>query len=483
MVYVLFHKDKKVLSAEFEAENNIFLSIIQIYNKSHIPAGLTTMPGKNLTKALNLWWQSRLIPKNRRDLNNNIDITEYFKNSNGFNLSDHYWIKSEKSDMTWAKGNYFNNKFNEDIGEYLINENLRGLKNMKSNSPDLFSNGEQDKRWVIIKNERLLLKYGKPPYYEQPFNEMLASEICRRLKISHAKYNFVVKKKDNPIIYSSCPCFIDGNTEFVPAGLVQYAEEKEKYVSEYQHLLNCCKKLGMKNISEIESKFAEMNVLDYITANIDRHYGNFGFIRDADTLEWKGVAPIFDTGNSMFYEYPTSDLRRSSSLMENVISKNFSQTQKKQIIKFANQEAYLNLDFSKLNGIGEYYKNIIGINPKVDKERAELLSKMLIQRIENVQNLILYNNDITKRFLIGISQNDSDIPFVKKIKNQIELSTAKENKIIESYLINLKASSSAEFEDKIKKDVKDILEKNKKKINKGEKSISQSDNPGYLDRP
>ena len=37
-----------------------------------------------------------------------------------------------------------------------------------------------------------------------------------------------------------------------------------------------------------------MLAADYILANTDRHLGNFGFLRDSETLEWKGLAPIYD---------------------------------------------------------------------------------------------------------------------------------------------------------------------------------------------
>lgn len=31
-------------------------------------------------------------------------------------------------------------------------------------------------------------------------------------------------------------------------------------------------------------------------ANKDRHLGNFGVIRNLDTLKWESVCPVFDTG-------------------------------------------------------------------------------------------------------------------------------------------------------------------------------------------
>lgn len=199
-----------------------------------------------------------------------------------------------------------------------------------------------------------------------------------------------------------------------------------------------------------------MNIVDYITANTDRHYGNFGFIRNVNTLEWEGFAPIFDTGNAMFYDFPTSDLRKSTALMENVISKNFAQTQKKQIIKFATKEAYLNVDYSKLKGIDNFYRFILQKNPKVDNERASLLSKLLLERIENIQRLILFNNNVTKKFLSNINKNTEVIPFINKIaleKKKIEIKSKKDNLIINNYLKNLNPASPSELEILIKKDV------------------------------
>ena len=43
-----------------------------------------------------------------------------------------------------------------------------------------------------------------------------------------------------------------------------------------------------------------MLVLDYIIANTDRHWNNFGVIRNADTRCYIDIAPIYDSGTSMW---------------------------------------------------------------------------------------------------------------------------------------------------------------------------------------
>ena len=48
---------------------------------------------------------------------------------------------------------------------------------------------------------------------------------------------------------------------------------------------------------------------DYIIANEDRHFNNFGVIRNAETLEWLGFAPIYDSGSSLGYDKMPAQMR------------------------------------------------------------------------------------------------------------------------------------------------------------------------------
>jgi hypothetical protein len=47
-----------------------------------------------------------------------------------------------------------------------------------------------------------------------------------------------------------------------------------------------------------------MIMIDFITTNADRHWDNFGILRDPDTLKFVSMAPIYDNGNSMFFDIP-----------------------------------------------------------------------------------------------------------------------------------------------------------------------------------
>ena len=52
-----------------------------------------------------------------------------------------------------------------------------------------------------------------------------------------------------------------------------------------------------------------MIVLDYVIANEDRHFNNFGVLRNAETLEWLGFAPIYDSGSSLGYDKMPAQMR------------------------------------------------------------------------------------------------------------------------------------------------------------------------------
>jgi hypothetical protein len=77
-------------------------------------------------------------------------------------------------------------------------------------------------------------------------------------------------------------------------------------LSLYQHYLSCCETLGIPNV---QVAVDQMLSLDFMVVNEDRHQNNFGVIRDANTLEWIGAAPIFDSGTSMWYDKPLSMIR------------------------------------------------------------------------------------------------------------------------------------------------------------------------------
>lgn len=65
---------------------------------------------------------------------------------------------------------------------------------------------------------------------------------------------------------------------------------------------------------------------DFILSNTDRHLNNIGVIRDSESRAFIGMAPIYDTGNSMFWNISSRLDRRE--LMEQPV-KGFAKKQEK----------------------------------------------------------------------------------------------------------------------------------------------------------
>ena len=244
-------------------------------------------------------------------------------------------------------------------------------------SPDNTSDGYLKKRWKIIDGKRCLLKAGSQPFMQQPFNEVIASSIAARLGIAHVPYRLVW---DEWIPYSVCEDFVTPDTELISAWRVMQTQKKDNSTSVYQHYINCCETLGVPGIPDALDR---MIVLDYIIANEDRHQNNFGLIRNADTLEWLGPAPIFDSGSSLGYDKLPGQIA-SGRFTE---CKPFKKSHEEQLLLVRSLDW---LDFTQLEGLGEEMRSLFaGAGEFVDEARQEAIISSTEKRIDAVRALSL----------------------------------------------------------------------------------------------
>ena len=153
------------------------------------------------------------------------------------------------------------------------------------------------KAWIIDGGTRYLLKGGYKNETLQPFNEVLASEICKRLGFNHLKYTLDTYKD---MAISKCPCFINKDTELITSYQIRNIMKRHDDINAYEDYIKVLEKHGIKDARE---KLENMYILDFLIMNEDRHLNNFGIIRDVNTLKWLDVAPIFDNGQSLNTEY------------------------------------------------------------------------------------------------------------------------------------------------------------------------------------
>nr|WP_240472953.1 HipA domain-containing protein [Paenibacillus sanguinis] len=377
--YTLMHKNEPVAEIELDEATVSISAIGQVFAAQHVPVGIPVKKGKIDRAALNEWWRGRAIPASRDGIQEallelNLSATQkLLDKSYGLSLSDQYWIRPSASHLEWSAINFFHNPFSEDVGNVLFGQGSSDVMSLMS--PDNTSDGWLKKKWAIMDGKRCLVKGGSGATRQEPYNEVIASKIMERLGIPHVPYT-LMEQEDYP--YSVCENFITPQTELITAWYVMQTRQKPNHVSVYQHYVNCCEALGITGIVEA---LDQMIVVDYLIANEDRHQNNFGVIRHAETLEWMGPAPIYDSGSSLWFSKPLGLIRTDGKLT----CKPFKPDHNEQI-KLVTSFDWL--DLSLLDGIEDEVRTIFRGSLFVDEARCHAICQALRGRIERLREIM-----------------------------------------------------------------------------------------------
>ncbi len=355
------NKNQEVLVAEYDSATSGFTKIYEVKDINYAPYILISFYKENdindtpFRTKLSEWFKGRGIPSWRDKLDlllHRLNITapyELLDKAFGLSLSDQYWLKPFDSDISYDDINFFDNDF--DYAEFMeasLSINSGQIINETSlKTPNNTTDGMLKKAWIIDNGIRYLLKGGYKNETLQPFNEVLASEICKRLGFNYVEYTIDTYKD---IVVSKCPCFITKDTELITCYQIRNNMERHNSLEDYEEYI---KKLEDNGIENAREKVENMYILDYIIMNEDRHLNNFGIIRDVNTLKWIDVAPIFDNGQSLNIEYYDEEevhITGNGRLFYEV--KSFDE-----IIKVVKN--IKRIDVSKLDGIVEWFENLL----------------------------------------------------------------------------------------------------------------------------
>ena len=379
MRYVLMHKSIPVLSMELDEGTGTIIGLNELYAPERIPIGI---PCRDVVdrQALNIWWAGRSIPASRSGLREALDTLQIptplllLTKCYGLSLSDQYWVCPEGSSLQWENINFFDHPFSDDVGNILFGK-VPNKADFDLMSPDNTADGWLKKKWVVADGKRRLIKGGSGATRQEPYNEVLASAIMRRLGIAHVPYEL---KLIDEYPYSVCEDFITKETELISAWRITQTLKKPNHVSLYQHYLSCCEVLGVQGVADALDR---MLTVDYIISNDDRHLNNFGAVRNADTLEWVGAAPVYDCGTSMWCNEPTAMIRPIAKQP----SKPFKPNHSEQIELVTSFDW---LDFSELSGIDEEYREILTGSAFIGDTRLDSLCYGLRERVEMLDEYV-----------------------------------------------------------------------------------------------
>lgn len=290
--YILQHKNDEIAEVQFRKIAG--LEVVRYIDKSLL---LPRPAGSDLD--LNIWWNERAIPRSRENIRdifpylNLYSTRDYLLQNLGLSLNDCYWVRPKELDIRWEDVNLFRGNWADDSADH---SSLRF-------TPDASTGGDLPKWWIEDTGSFYLLKGNSIGSRQQSFNEVFASNI-------HASQGFT-----NYIPYTICnisqiddlgccsKCFTSENVEYISAWDAIGSHNFSQKESVRERFFSFAEKEGL-DTEYIQKQIDYMNLTDFILSNTDRHLNNFGFLRDANTLKYIGLAPIFDTGNSMFYKAP-----------------------------------------------------------------------------------------------------------------------------------------------------------------------------------
>lgn len=314
------------------------------------------------------WLQKRVIPKNRAfvdeilkslglSINNTKGIIDVCK---GLSLNDSYWVVPKEFTGTFAEYNLYENRFSEVLS--LVAYTGENISNKAfTTSPELTTQGMLRKAWRFFDKDGIYLykggTEGAANTGKEPYSEYYAYQIAEAMGLNAVQYDLENWKG---ILSSKCKLFTDINTSFIPIGRIINDADIKKCLDFY------------KSISDnAYEELCSMLVFDAVIYNEDRHFGNFGVLRDNHTGKIIGPAPIFDNGISLFNfampedidnikEYAKTRSTPYGVSFESICQEVIGKKQKNQLRKLLEfkfiRHSSINLPEERLNMIEKYIK-------------------------------------------------------------------------------------------------------------------------------
>ncbi len=264
------------------------------------------------------WLERRVIPKNRtfvdeilktlglshNDTKGIIDVCK------GLSLNDSYWVVPEDFDGQFADYNLYENRFSEMLA--LVAYTGAGQsREAFTTSPELTTGGMLPKAWRLVEGDGIYLykggSSGASNTGREPYCEYYASQIAETMGINAVHYDLENWKG---ITASKCALFTDVDTSYIPIGRLVKAGGIGKCLEYYDAL-------GPTFGEHIRS----MLVFDALIYNEDRHFGNFGLLRDNHTGKIKAPAPVFDNGLSLLCYAGREEIENFEALQEYAVTR------------------------------------------------------------------------------------------------------------------------------------------------------------------
>ena len=271
--------------------------VADILYKNEKYANLMPLDMEQTGEGIIRWLERRVIPKNRAFVDEILKTLGLSHNDTkgiidvcrGLSLNDSYWVVPEDFEGKFSQYNLYENRFSE-ILALVAYTGAGGSRQAFTTSPELTTGGMLPKAWRYVENDGIYLykggTAGASNTGREPYCEYYASQIAETMRLNAVHYDLENWKG---ITASKCALFTDIDTAYIPVGRIVRSGGIAACLAWY-------KELG----DEFSEQLCSMLVFDALIYNEDRHFGNFGVLRDNRSGRIIAPAPVFDNGFSLF---------------------------------------------------------------------------------------------------------------------------------------------------------------------------------------
>ena len=271
--------------------------VADILYKNEKYANLMPLDMEQTGEGIIRWLEHRVIPKNRAFVDEILKTLGLSHNDTkgiidvcrGLSLNDSYWVVPEDFEGKFSQYNLYENRFSE-ILALVAYTGAGGSRQAFTTSPELTTGGMLPKAWRYVENDGIYLykggTTGASNTGREPYCEYYASQIAETMRLNAVHYDLENWKG---ITASKCALFTDIDTAYIPVGRIVRSGGIAACLAWY-------KELG----DEFSEQLCSMLVFDALIYNEDRHFGNFGVLRDNRSGRIIAPAPVFDNGFSLF---------------------------------------------------------------------------------------------------------------------------------------------------------------------------------------
>lgn len=358
--YSLMHKNDKCGTILFD-EN---IGRITEYHDDR--NGLSPYLGNCDIKKIQKWWEMRAVPASRATMQqvinnaNCLNTEVYLAKNLGLSMTDTYWIKPSGIDLSFDNVKFAN------LAAY--SHGKIPYHNATSYDPNASLGGQMEKYWDLMHKTPILVKESYKYYGQQSINEVFASIVHSRQPSNVEFVRYTAEMTEDRGVQCKCPAFTSENIELLSAYEMVESRKIQNSQALYDEYINICVENGI-DYNQIQEFMDYQTMTDFLITNTDEHLLNFGVLRDPNTMKLIGPAPIFDSGNSMFY----SDGRKTPYTRAGILDipiTSFYKREEKLLGKVKNKTA---VDLNSIPSAGEVKE--LYANAGIQEEKADVISK------------------------------------------------------------------------------------------------------------